>query len=173
MLYCYNCTARKQFQLRTAEIMSLGFVSLCAGLFWPKLILEQTLFQQMNDTESCPWAGNSLPRPVNTQPNFTFQCATEKADKNVKPQTEFWKHKWLRMILNIKLKVYLETHSASLSPPPPLVYFCLCKNGELISTRSNSVGFHIYGSSFSCKTLTLISSQVLWTPTVWPNERTS
>jgi len=46
-----------------------------------------------------PWQGTVNRDTEMKQPNFDFQRAAEKADKNVKPQTGFWKDEWLRMIL--------------------------------------------------------------------------
>lgn len=37
------------------------------------------------------WQGTLSQDMQMTQPNLDFQRAAEKADKNVKPQTKFWK----------------------------------------------------------------------------------
>lgn len=40
-----------------------------------------------------PWQGTVNQDTETMQPNFDFEGAAEKADKNVKPQTEFCKKK--------------------------------------------------------------------------------
>lgn len=107
MLNCHNCTARKQFQLKTAENCKDGELGFCYSLC--RFVLAQVntgrsliLTDQWVTLNHVPLAGNSKPRYVNDAARLDFQRAAEKANKNVKPQTKFWKKKkkQLHMILN-------------------------------------------------------------------------